>query len=516
MLDNTNIRLLTLRQLLLCAGLMVGVTLHAQNSLLPDFKPNTTVTVSHVRSYNDSLLVAFQCIDTLQQTPINYCAIGLFKEGDNTLRYLTLSDTLPMQQGIYVPKQLEISPTQISLTGYLVQNAYADSPDFTLFVMRTSMPDYKRSTTLIPLFKRTRLLPSILKLKQLNTDNALFYYGNYSTGLNQYGGFIVKTNLRDSVLQYWVNDGSLDAVNGYPQGTVMHINDTLFLFNASSAYAELNKRSPENLNLFAAYNLTRGFSPQLGQNHLQATNTQEHTSFQSGTNIYQFITTDTVYSPNPPAADYLHRYAIRKYNYRLGTVTAGKPLLLNPDDFTDQTAPFYWLPATHMVVREKINEVFVLTNLINYSQQLYLARLDTNLNLIWQRGYMAESNNSSIRYVAHDMNVTDQGIYLCGKIIGRPQITPFLIKIGKDGTLTGHSEAMNRTTLKGFVYPNPSSGIVNLPPNAKHIEVRNPIGQVILTTPGSEYIDLRPYPPSMYYLRYTLEGTNYSCTIIRN
>jgi len=52
----------------------------------------------------------------------------------------------------------------------------------------------------------------------------------------------------------------------------------------------------------------------------------------------------------------------------------------------------------------------------------------------------------------------------------------------------------------GSIYPNPTSGIVNIP--YSNTTVINSLGQVVYTSPATSIIDLTPLPNGAYYVKY--------------
>ena len=465
------------------------------------------------------IYTALQNLDTSNYK--SFIGILAFNEIDSTQQFLSLTDTIFNYKTFIEPKKLSITHDSGYVLAYQVDNRLTDSQ--VCFVLKVEFNLHKNQ---LRSFKYQIAFPvsnsntiDRIRLSELTTDSFTFYYGSYLTDAlsSQQSAFIIKVNKDGNVVNQVSDTGNLDPVYGYRLGTMLSIDDTLVCFNSISAYKELNKRSMSSLQVVAAYPLTRGFSAQSNDNYLHASNNFEHGTVKGKSSIYQFVTVDTVYQPNPPAADYMWRAAVRKYDYKSNRMIAGKPL--HQDIQGDEYNICYWLwnNNRYVLLDEERNALYVFATLLESSEQLYVAKFDTNLNLIWQRFMVADLNDFSKRYILRDAALdSNKFIYLTGDIYKSGYSTPFLMKLDvNNGFYSGISEKpTNSTTF--LVYPNPVQNTLFFTSGINECWVYNSFGQLIKHQIKPDYLDMSALPTGIYWLQLNLDGVIYYQKVLKN
>ena len=149
-----------------------------------------------------------------------------------------------------------------------------------------------------------------------------------------------------------------------------------------------------------------------------------------------------------------------------------------------------------------------------------IAKLDGNLNVIWQR-YCLGSNVTSSGYKHDYCNVclTNDGFMIGGEIYSSPHNKMFYIFV-HDGDINNTPEA--ESILRPYMYyPNPAQDQLHLQysPDVqpKTIELYDLQGRLVRTqTKGLENVDMQSLAPGQYLMKVTLEdGKSYTDKVVK-
>lgn len=147
---------------------------------------------------------------------------------------------------------------------------------------------------------------------------------------------------------------------------------------------------------------------------------------------------------------------------------------------------------------------------LNFPNWLLLNKLDSTLNIEWQRKYGGDAN-----YYLHTVLATsDGGFIMCS---GRydhnyqnEELDAYILKVDSDGLITNTSE--NEYNKEGLIiYPNPAKDLISFKTELRvsRVEIYNGLGQQILTYSGLvKSLNISQLYRGIYYVKvYTSDGT---------
>lgn len=144
-------------------------------------------------------------------------------------------------------------------------------------------------------------------------------------------------------------------------------------------------------------------------------------------------------------------------------------------------------------------------------KQLIISKLDTSLDVQWQRNFTAYDVDS--KYVFNGITSTDDGLFIYGYICtNRAQqpfckynTMPYLARFTQDGVFTSMHSIVKNTSVENNFYPNPTSDYLYFvnEKSIAHAEVLNWSGNSLLQSFAGEVLDVSTLSSGFYYLRIT-------------
>ena len=150
----------------------------------------------------------------------------------------------------------------------------------------------------------------------------------------------------------------------------------------------------------------------------------------------------------------------------------------------------------------------------NYKTKISLEDLNTNPITDREIGYFLRSYN-------------DSSIYLVDTLIMRQSMkfrltTTVSAKSNNNCSIVFHdtlnfhtSSVLNKVTNRLNIFPNPTTGAVNLDFSLKQVEVRNSIGKMMWFCEVTDEIDLISYPPGVYTISGMFDNKWYTGKVIK-